>query len=342
MARPTRPKAIPDLDVKTAMAAGDQLLLTRLTAAPDDYENFRIDYTDFASGIVAQVPIPEFPSEFDTTDDQALDYFDDYAVGSIATLDEGFGWENDGVVTGGTIVSRTNQDGRTFKALSLLNGQLGRRMPWGGKWNKLRILVGWRINASATFTTVNTQFVGVCSGTTNMVSSATTDNAIGWRWGSASGENITFTAGTRVSYFNMGTAFRFISRRGTTNTLIASGGSGHAIPAVEGYIGVALLRINRPVFATNASSVTYTLLEGSTQASGIELYRPKNSIRHMLSHDSGNTSVSQQDQEAGVMLSGSTTVSFDQSTGELDTVNITWPETVNPLELCCFGVRKLC
>ena len=341
MARPNRPKAIPDLDAKTSMANGDLLLLTRLTAAPDDYENFRINYEDFASGLASQFAT-DFPSELETRDDQALDYFEDYSVGAVSSLTEGFGWANDGVISGGTIVSRTHQDGRTMKCLSLLNGQLGRRMPWGDKWNKLRIIVGWRINASATFQTVNTQFVGVCSGTTNMVSSATTDNAIGWRWGSASGENITFTAGTRVSYFNMGTAFRFMSRRGTTNTIIASGGSGHAIPAVEGYIGVALLRIARPVFANNSSSVTYSLLEGSTQASGIELYRPKNAIRHMLSDDSGASSLSTQDTESGVMLSGSTTVSFDQSTGVLDTLNITWPETTNPLELCCIGVRKLC
>lgn len=340
MARPNRPKAIPDLDEKTSMDNADLLLLTRLTAAPGDYENFRINYQNFASGLAAQFAT-DFPSEMETTDDQALDYFEDYSVGAVSSLNKGFGWANDGVISGGTIVSRTNQDGRTMKCLSLLNGQLGRRMPWGGKWNKLRLLIGWRINAAATFTTVNTQFFGVCSGTTNMVSSATTDNAIGLRWGSAAGDSVTFTAGTRVSYFNMGTAFRFISRRGTTNTAIASGGSGHAIPAVEGYIGVALLRIARPVFATNASSVTYSMLEGSTQASGIELYRPKNGIRHMLSHDAGAASLSTQDQEAGVMLSGSTTVAFDQSTGELDTVNITWPETTNPLELCCFGVRKI-
>lgn len=345
---PRRAKRIDEMErlssVDTTNGTDLLLITRRLEASPEDWENYAIPTDDFITQVLSSVvippPAPE-PVERDNVDDHALDYFDDYSVGAISSLDQGLGWDDDGVVTGGTIVTRTHQDGRSFKALSLLNGQVGRKMPWGDKWNKLRIMVGWRINASATFQTVDTEFFGVCSGTTNMVGSATTDNAIGLRWGSAAGENITFTAGTRTSYFNLGTAFRFISRRGTTNTSIASGGSGHSIPSTEGYFGFLLFRVHRPVFANDSSAVTYILLEGSTQILGAEFSRTKNALRQMLQDDSGDSSISTQDQNSGGMLGGSTTVSFDQSTGVLDTINITWPETVNPLELCCIGIRKL-
>lgn len=275
-------------------------------------------------------------------DDMALDFFEEYSVGAISALDKGAGWLVNGVASGATIVSRTHVDGHAMKALSLLNGQIGRKMPWGDKWNRLRICIGVRLNAAATFNTVaGAQFLGVCSGTTNMAGSATTDNCIGYRWGSAAGEAITLTAGTRGNYFNVGTAFRFMSRRGNTITVIASGGSGHAVPAVEGNIGLLMLRIQRPVFANDSSSVNYVLLEGTPQASEIEFSRAKNAVRQILQDDAGSGSASTQDQNTGGFLTGTTTSAFDQSTGALDTFNVAWPETVNPLEIYCVGIRKL-
>lgn len=297
---------------------------------------------EFAGSTPAAALVNQFELGDTAYDDTAIDFFEDYAVGAITSLNEGTGWRANGVVENGTIVSRTHASGYAMKALSLANGQLGRRMPWLDQWNRLRLVVGIRINGTASFNTVATgALFGVCSGITNMPKSATCDNFIGLRFGSGAGETCTFTAGTRVSYYNMGTSNRHFTKRGTTETQVAAGGSGHAFSAFAGHINFYAFRVNRPVFANNSSSVTYTMLEMTPQASEVEFSRSKNALRQLLQDDAGATSASTQDQTTGGFLTSNTTVSFDQSTGILDAFAFSWPESTNPVEIYCMGVRKI-
>lgn len=270
----------------------------------------------------------------------AMEYFDDYAAGSITTFDKGWGWADDGVGEGSTIVSATHTDGRTENRLQINAGQYGRRMPWGDKWNRLRVAVLWRVNAVATITNVD-GYVGICSGTTNMVASASTDNFIGLRWGDGA-SNLTFSNGTVMDKFNMGVAFRFYSRRVTTSTFIASGGSGHFVSSTEGFLSGIVYEMSRPVFATNGTSVLYSHKEVSPDTTAVEYSRAKDSMNQLLWDDSTSaTTVTAAESAILGGIGGTTTGNFDQSTGILDTLNISWLKGIDGLQLAAIGVRKV-
>ena len=283
---------------------------------------------------------PVGPDITELTDLQgvAMEYFDDYSVGSISTADQGWGWEDDGVIESGAISTHTHADGRTFQHLQLNNGQYGRRMPWGAKWNRIRIVVLWRVNATATINPVN-GYVGVCSGTTNMVGSSSTDNFIGARWGDGA-SSLTFATGTVMDKFNMTVAFRFYSRRGTTSTFIAAGGSGHYVSSTEGWYSGISYEVSRPVFASAATSVTYTHKEVTPDATFVEYSRSKDALNQLLQDDSAATSTKTSAEDAIFSVAGTGTGSFDESTGVLDTVNISWPQP-DGLQLVALGVRKI-
>lgn len=277
-------------------------------------------------------------TEIIQTKGMAMEFFEDYSVGIINTFDQGWGWENDGVGVGTpSIVSRTHTDGRTEQRLNVgQSDQYGRRMPWGGKWNRIKIVLLLRINGSANITTVNSYF-GICSGTTNMVSSGTTDNFIGLRTGDGTGTG-TYTVGTASEYFNMPT-FRFVSRRGTTTTDIAAGGSGHHITANEGFLTPLVYEVSRPVFV-GSSSIIYTHKEVSVPSTLIEWSRAKDAVKFLLSDVAGATTSLSEADTAIVGSAGTTTGAFDESTGVLDTVNFAWSE-FDAIEIAAFGVRKV-
>lgn len=277
-------------------------------------------------------------TEIDQSKGMAIEFFDDYPVGIINTFDQGWGWEDDGVGVGTpSIVSRTHIDGRTEQRLNMNTAdQYGRRMPWGAKWNRIKIVLLLRINGSANITTVNGYF-GVCSGTSNMVSSATTSNFIGLRTGDGTGTG-TYTVGTASEYFNM-PSFRFVSRRGTTTTDIAAGGSGHHITANEGFLTPLVYEVSRPVF-TGSGSVTYSHKEVSVPSTLIEFSRAKDAVKFLLGDIAGATTGLSEADTAIVGSLGTTTGAFDESTGVLDTVNFAWSE-FEGLEIAAFGVRKV-
>lgn len=278
-------------------------------------------------------------------DDLATDYFETYAAGAVATLNGGAGWVNNGVASGCTIVNRTAADGRTFKALQISNGQFGRRMPWGNAWNKLKLAIAWRLNGGASFNTTATDaLLGICSGTTNMAGSGTTDNFIGLRWGSGAGDGINFTAGTRINYYDMSTAYRIVTRRAAVTTPIGTGGSGHRLPATEGYHGIIVYNVWRPVFLNAASSVSYTHMEISNDVAAVELPRQQNCVMRIM-EDTNTAGGSATSAETGIVGASAGTVAsaFDESTGILDTVNVFWPFTVANalLEISAIAIRKL-
>lgn len=271
----------------------------------------------------------------------AMEYFDDYPIGIINTFDRGWGWEDDGVGVGTpSIVSRTHVDGRTEQRLNMNTlDQYGRRMPWGDKWNRLKIVVLWRINGVANITNVD-GYVGVCSGTANMSMSATTDNFIGVRWSNGA-STLTYSAGTVSPYYNLSTSYRFYSRRGTTSTFIAAGGSGGHISAGEGHLTAFVYEISRPIFATDGTSVTYAHKEVSAISSTVEFSRSKDCVLQLLNDvATATTSASQADNAILGGTLGSTSGAFDQSTGILDTLNVSWDE-FEGLEIAALGVRKI-
>jgi len=312
------------------------LLVIDRRAADGTWANKKITAANLKSAVAPSAAA--VPSEDSIQDGQVMEIFDDYTVGAISAFNKGTGWLNDGVGSGCSIVSRTHVDGRTQKRLEISAGQYGRKLPWADKWHRLKIILLWRLNHTATINPVD-GYVGVCSGTTNMVASATTDNFIGVRWGDGASA-LTFTAGTKINYFDMGVSFRFHSRRGTTSTLIGAGGSGHSISADEGYLSGIIFEVGRPPFATDASSVLYSVKELSPAPGQVEFSRSKDLIRGLLSSHSTSLSSQSELEQAAVGQLGSNSVSFNQSTGALDTVNFSWPH-VPGLEIAGLGVRKV-
>lgn len=86
----------------------------------------------------------------------AVDYFDQYPVGSSPPISGGIGWNSNGFVHGSSaVVARTNPwTGRSENRLQLQNAAYFRRMPWGNKWQKLRVALVWNSSADADFTNV--------------------------------------------------------------------------------------------------------------------------------------------------------------------------------------------
>lgn len=281
-----------------------------------------------------------------TTDDTfVFDNFDGYTLGAISTLDDGYGWLNNGTVTNGTIVSRTSA-GIVANRLSIANGELVRKLPWAGNWQRMWIGFLFRINGGVTFT--HQGVMGICSGQTNTLGAGSTANFFGiCGSGYAAGgtNDAVFTTGTRFNYFVTNPSIRYVSRRGTTNTDQTSGAvtsGGVFAGATEGCLGMMLLDISRPIFATNATSVTYSFGRSQTTVTVAEYYAAKNALRNALIADPSGT-IGGTNGWNIVTGSGDNTNSFafDQSTGVLDTLNLQWPHASQPLEIAALGVRKV-
>lgn len=298
--------------------------------------NKQISATDVKAQVATASVVP--PIENTIQDGMVLELFDDYSLGAISSFTKGTGWLGNGVGTGCTIVSRTQADGRSHKRLQIIAGQYGRTLPWGKYWNRLKIVCLWRVNKGSTINPVD-GYLGVCSGMVNMVASATTDNYIGVRWGDGASA-LTFTAGTAMNYFNMGVGYRFYTRRGTTSTLIAAGGSGHSVSASEGYLSPIIFDVSRAPFANDAASVLYSVKEASPGTPRVESSLTKDLIKGLLISSSTSVLSLSELETAAIGNAGNNSGNFNQSTGGLDTVNISWPHA-DGLELAGIGVVKV-
>jgi hypothetical protein len=102
------------------------------------------------------------------------------------------------------------------------------------------------------------------------------------------------------------------------------------------------LEIARPVFTSDAASITYSFGMRSTDSTAVEFSASRRSFVDMMLDSFGST--------LGAMVSGATILgggnvtnsfSFDQSTGKLDTLNISWPFSAQTMELSAIAVRKV-
>jgi hypothetical protein len=244
------------------------------------------------------------------------------------------------VGSGATIISATAADGRTQNRLALNNGVYGRKMPWGAFWNRVKIVMGFRINRGSTFLNTN-GYIGICAGTTNMVNVATCANFVGARWGDGTGTS-TFGAGTKINRFNVPTFRATTVRTGPVITDKGGMSSGHFISADQGYISLVIVEMSRPVFASDIASVNYSVAEASHDTTTVEYSHDKDEVR-MLSECDVTTNLANSGSDSGIIgVSGVTAApfAFDQSTGALDTVNLYWPQAFD-LEIAALALRKV-
>lgn len=338
-ARVARP--IHDMVSIPVLRAADLFCIDRVSAAV--WETFNVDASAVATFVGNNIVIPgtTIPGEDSIRDGWCVEFFEEYAAGPLLTFANGIGWEGDGVGEGTSIVSRGIYTGAAENRLVISNGQYGRKFFFGDFWNRIQIGIMFRINGLASFS--GDGYVGLCSGTTNMVASASTDNFVGIRW--ASGVNSwAFTAGTRVNYYNQSLSTRFSSRRLTTTTDQGggAGSDGRSFSATEGYRSMLFLEIARPVFATDATSVTYSFGMRSTSVALVDMSFSKRSFMDTMLDTAVSTLATM---DTGAVTMGGSPVTnswaFDQSTGKLDTLNISWPNSSETMEITAIAVRKV-
>lgn len=287
----------------------------------------------------AQLKAYVLPSEASGFDDFATEFFDGYSVGAISAFTGGAGWTANGVGSGASIISATMADGRTQNRLALNNGSYGRKMPWGAFWNRIKLVLAVRINSGVTFANTN-GFIGVCSGTAQMVDSATCLNFTGIRWGDGTGTS-TFTAGTKINFFDVPT-FRALTKRAAVITDKGGLSSGHSLSADGGYLSFICMEISRPVFANDASSINYSVAEASCNTTTVQFSHTKDQARGICQGDVTSSLANAGSDVAIIGASGvtATPFAFDQSTGVLDTINLYWPQAFN-LEIAALALRKV-
>lgn len=276
------------------------------------------------------------PTSF--TDSLSWDDFEAYSVGAITALDQGSGWfSGSGLVTGGTIVSRTISGSRTEKRLSLVAGELLRKMPWAEKWKALRIGVLMRINAAATFT--GELNIGVNSGIVTGFS-GNPANWVGATTRNGNSNAFTFNAGNDVAYF--GSTFRGGgTKRAALFTDTGGVSSGNQISGTEAFRTLNIIDIRRARLGITANTYAFKLLGAGTAAgTGVGSAEVDVDSSAMLSAlMSGDTSTT-----IGWFYDGqaaSLNITDDETTGAFDSLSIAWSNAVNPLELSAIGVFKL-
>jgi hypothetical protein len=175
-----------------------------------------------------------------------------------------------------------------------------------------------------------------------MVASLTTDNFTGVKTGQ-NANDFTFTAGTRMSSFDHNPTYRFVTRRGVTTTdrTSGAGSAGRFTSADEGYLSMHYLEISRPTYLNGASSITYTFGRHLTDGTQVEMSLAKTVLLDALRGTVPTTPGAGTPIDTITMGNNNTVAYlFDESTGELDTVNISWIETFG-LEIAALGVRKI-
>jgi len=273
-----------------------------------------------------------------------LDYLEQNSVGAISTLTGGVGWALDGVCSSSSIVSRTTHGGLTQKRLSITGpGEFGRKMPWLGKWNTIRIGILIRINGAATF---DGRFsLGACSGTTSMfgsgVGACLNSMSIVGGFDGGTTDDFTYATGTQMAGFLHG-GYDPVRRVAGVDTGIGGAftSAKMSAPSTEAYLACYMVEIIRPVFS-GGTSVQYSFAASSPNAlAKTEFSVSRNLFQRMMETPMSQLAIDflpQMTSHTGNDFSGTTT----ETPGVLDTINFWWENASNPIEIAAYGVRKI-
>lgn len=337
-----RAKRIHETDeVSTLDLSNDFFVLDRLSAGV--WDNRRISGTNLKTEMAGAT----LGGEDTYKDHLAIEFFEDYSIGSISAFDKGYGWNGNGVGSGCSIVSRTpfGNGNLTQRRLSISSGQYGRKFAWGDSWNRIQIAILWRINHTATFDN-SAFYFGLCSGTSNMAGSALCDNFIGMRGPNNGVGDVTFTNGTRMDFFDINPNTRFVTRRGAgpdSDQGSGAGSNGRHVAATEGWLSLFLIEYSRPTFATDGIPVTYNLGRQTSNATQVEMSLGKGNLLDLFGDTitgsmAGGPLITQVG--SGGLAGVTASFAFDQSTGKLDAFNFVWDKAFG-CEIAALGARKL-
>lgn len=193
--------------------------------------------------------------------------------------------------------------------ISISNDQIGRTFQIGSNWT--RLAVGVRIGIDANVTLTNTGFAfGMCSGTTNMFKSATTNNFFG----------ITSTGPATFSANTFSLPFFAARRVGVTetNTSVSSLLLGNMTLAggSDGRLHTLIVQLTK----TNTGTIDFSTIYSNNTVSGVVLQSRSDWINSMESEPLVAPN-------AGYTRTDTTGFSIDEATnGVLNTVNVSWAQ----------------
>lgn len=207
------------------------------------------------------------------------------------------------------------------KRIVLSNSQFARPLPFGTTWNELRI--GIRVHmrdTGANLASTPRFWLGACSGSTNLIGDASTDNFVGMV------SNTTSWVRTATEY--QAVAYHAAKRVGTTTTIGSSIGGGTDIGN-----GAALNTADRVIMVVQ-------ILKGS----------PNYSVRNFtwttgaVADQSLITFLAQMELVTPA-LTGHTfqayqTIAADETGGSFDHLNISWDRTTPEIEICDLAVAR--
>jgi len=272
-----------------------------------------------------------YAAEETVWDSAAFEGWEEYTVGSnLVGLNKGLGFTTAWAGVGGTVEQKTNQDGSTEKRLTVVSGSLARRMPWGGNWNAIDIILTASLYKPdhLAFGSSKPWCIGVCSGEVDTADSNSCINFYGC--GGNNPGQWTWFSGTQNDYYRHTSSRAHFGRRNNVNTgTPASGSSFPNLSTNEGRRSSMVLRLVRGAFV-GSSAVSYaSYLSGGSG----EFDFPK---QHVMESFCRRVNMGEN------IASGfeSAAQNWDESTGPLDTLNFVWPYA-DPLSISSIAVRRV-
>lgn len=284
-------------------------------------------------------PAGEYPQEVTGWDCACFDSWEQYADGAnLVGQAGGLGFITPWGGSNATVVTRTNSDGSTEKRLAISNGFIARRYPWGRNWNRVDLTFTAWVNRPA-FTNFGTNqsvggvgyFVGSNSGITIPPNSNACLNFYGLL--GAQPTMWFYTPNTQVNAFVHTVGRTHTGKRLAVTTSVATVGSSFpALSAVEGRRSIFTLTLERVAFGF--PNMLYSLRHANG-VQGSEYDYPKQTVM-----ESYAKRVNYDDNMPGGPAAETSSQLWDESTGALDSLVITWP-WVEPIEISAISVRRV-
>jgi hypothetical protein len=209
----------------------------------------------------------------------------------------------------------------TDRRLRLYTEDFARKMGIGTAWTKIRI--GLRLSLQATSTANSSLFAfGVCQGDTNTFKSGTTTDFIGAILGTTASQNYAYTAGPPA--FITGTSLAAINRIGNTNTIVNTSSSNVVISTAPATIRSILITDIEKNFTNNKvsswGSTSTTVALDATLAT-LMTFMESDTLTGLAALTTNN-----------IPYSGS---------GLWDTVNVSWNNSIQPVEISDVIVTRI-
>lgn len=207
------------------------------------------------------------------------------------------------------------------RRLRLYNEDFARKLGIGTSWTKIRI--GIRISVQATSQVNSTAFTfGVCQGDTNTFKSGSTTDFIGAIFGGSVTANFTYLAGPPATLQT--TLLSGIARIGSTNTIVTATNQTISISATPATVRSILLVDIEKNFTNNK------ILTWAPNQNNAQFDQPIGTLMNFMEADT----------LTGMSVGATANIPYSGA-GLWDTLNISWNNAIQPLEISDVIVTRI-